>query len=691
MFLKLSDVKKCLLIPVFILLAWGSLSAQEPVKRSEIIENLKGVPYYIHFVNSGETLTAIAAAYQVSAAEITRLNPEIAGGLKVNQVIKIPVSKQAGQASAEKIPAGKPDLPENNTAVGKRHTIEPKETWFGIARMYQIPVKDLIAANPGIDTLRIGMQIAIPEVADSKPLPSRDGYVLHEVKAGETLYSISKYYSVTIDEIEKSNSGISSGLKAGQFIYVPEKKNTETGTGQTPVLQEPQKYLVHTVKRKETLYSIARQYNLEIGDILKANPEIHGQIRKNDQLMIPVPVVKQQAEPMASPVQEAVKQEPTRGDENQPCNPGVSKDHRYTVALLIPFMLEEADSIVISDPSELRMPSEYHSLDFIEFYEGALLAIDSLSRAGMQVRVLVFDADAGEQVSKTRTILTNPEMAAVDLIIGPFFARSFELVSDFAASHSIPVVNPLSQRAEILDSNPYVFKVQPSAWSQYNATAAYISENYPDANVVIVRRNTDENSSMASLLKTGLDKNSGGSLAVKDVVYNPLSDAGIFSNLAEKKKNVILLLTSDKALLPALLRKINDAREKYNITLFGLPEWEDLEIDHRYLLNLDTHLYRPWFVDYSREPVKKFVESFNGRYKTDPGLDKGAFLGYDITLFFLNMLYNYGTGFTNCLGYAGGDALSTRFNFRKKAGGGYENTASSVYVLKDYKRVLVNR
>ncbi|NTW24985.1 MAG: LysM peptidoglycan-binding domain-containing protein [Lentimicrobium sp.] len=702
-------MKRIFFLIVLNLVIATSLSAQEQkVKRSDIIENLKGQPYYMHFVGNGETLQAIADAYGISPIEIIKSNPEIADGLKVNQVIKIPAKSSVSVAEKQAEPQATVDnnnAPKPREASGKTHTIEPKETWYGISRLYQVPVKDLISANPGIDTLKIGMQISIPEVATGNQQPVTNANIQHTVQAQETLYGISKKYNVSIDDLYKNNPGLSEGLKTGQVLNITEKKEETPVEVEKPVVKEPttttqqkpqivdsQPYKEHTVARKETLYSIAKKYGVEVSDILNANPGLTGEIKKNQVLRIPVPkTAPVEVKPVVIP-DDVVKAEPEKEQASMiECSPGRNKNQQYKVALLIPFMLEETDSIVTMDPTSLKLPDDYKSFDFIQFYEGALLAIDSLSRAGMNLKVLVFDVDAGDHVSKTRRILSNPEMAGIDLIIGPFFVRSFELVAEFAASHSIPIINPLSQRSEILSDNPYVYKVQPSPWSQYNETARYIADTYSGANVLILRRNQEENSSMAASLKSALEKHGNGAISIKEAIYSQTYDAGLFNNMVAGKKNIVLVLTSDKALLPALMRKMNDSRGKYDITLFGLPEWENLEIDSHYLLNLNTHLYNGWFVDYSHKSVRNFVSSFTDRYKTDPELEQLAFLGYDISLFFMGNLFNYGRDFSKCLDSIDHKGLSTSFSFWKTESGGYENSAASVYELKDYKRRVVNR
>lgn len=703
------DVKRLTLLITGCLLFVFLLTAQaQKITKSDIIETYKGVPCYIHFVRDGETLAEISRVYNVTDAEIVGLNPYIKDGLQPNQVIKIPVKSgmpTRDKAETSALDSAEPVAPKATHAGNRLHTIEPKETWYGLSRIYEVPVKELLAANPGVDTLRIGMQVIIPEKAASAnetiaPLAdnsitvksAKEGYALHKVLAHETLYSLSRTFGITVEELQRLNPELAGGLKAEQLIYVPLQKEQTQAVVPIPQKQPQATYKEHKVERKETLYSISKKYEISISDLLKANPGLGGSLRKGDIVKIPQQNQVEEAKPEVVqqneiPAVESTKVKPA----GQPCSPSADQDKELRIALLIPFQLEETDSIAIVDPVELKLPSAYESLDFIQFYEGAMLAVDSLKNAGLHCKLYVYDADAGEHVSKMRRIISNDGLSTMDLIIGPFFSKSFEMAADYAASHSIPIVNPLSQRSEILKDNPYVFKAQPSLWTQYNETARYIADKYADANVIILRRNSEENKSMAAVLHTAIGKHSSGAVNPKDLIYSESHDAGLMKSMVAGRKNVIFMLTADKALLPALLRNLNDDREKYDITVFGLPEWENMDLDVSYMLNLDTHLFSPWFVDYTKPDVYRFVERFRENYKTEPGQTELAYLGYDLSFFFIRSLMNYGRDFQECLSHAAHNGLSTGFRFWKTESGGYENTATSVYRLKDYKRYLVNR
>ncbi|MDY0102970.1 MAG: LysM peptidoglycan-binding domain-containing protein [Lentimicrobium sp.] len=676
-----------------------AIYAQEGgIKRSRVIETYKGKKYYIHFVDEGQTLYAIARAYEVSAEQIKQINPESGESLKLNQMLMIPFlevdgPKQTVVSTEDKddkkvlIIASTDQQLQKDSSRLIQHTVVPKETWYALSRQYKVPVQEIISINPGVDTLKIGMTVFIPHAkAAVADLPPRPGYYAYQVASQETLYGIASQQNLTIEQLVTINPVLKEGLKAGQWIYLPGKENEETA-------QTSSDFVRHEVQRRETLYSISKQYNIEIKDILQVNPGMDGRLRKNDIILIPN---KKKSKAVDKPVQdavvhgrdinlEAVTPRPVRTGNctNQP------HDQVFNVALLIPFQLNYTDSISMGEAGSLKSPSEYRSFDFIQFYEGALIAADDAADEGLKVKLHVFDADAGNGTYKINQLLSSASLKNMDLIIGPFFVNSFEKIAEFAKDHKIPIVNPLSQRSEILDDNPFVIKMQPSMWSVYSNTARKIVEAYPEAHFTLMRRNDAENSSMASVFQSALSKVIADPGQLHEIVYSQEHETGLIKTLVAGKQNVIFMLTSDKALIPALLRRLNDVQEKYNITVVGLTDWQDMEMDLNYLNNLNGHFFSPWFVDYSSPQVLRFIGEFRRRYEGEPEQVRYAYHGYDFTRYFLDAMYNYGPDFLNCITEIHEPMLSSDFRFYEVPSGGYENTGVAVYKLNNFKMELL--
>jgi LysM repeat protein len=155
------------------------------------------------------------------------------------------------------------------------HRVEQKETLFSISRKYGVALIAVVESNPSASSgMEIGALIKVPYTPNNRTKTSEG--IIHRVGAKETLYSISKQYGVTIDEIKSWNNLTSNGLNLGQELLiknkVPEKGTSATGSTSTttsastpPVNTSSQQ--THTVVAQETMYAISRKYGITVQQI----------------------------------------------------------------------------------------------------------------------------------------------------------------------------------------------------------------------------------------------------------------------------------------------------------------------------------------------------------------------------------------------------------------------------------------
>ncbi len=117
-------------------------------------------------------------------------------------------------------------------------------------------------------------------IKDSTGVEKRDGktFIVHKVDPKETLYSIARKYHVAVKDIKDNNEG-ADNLSIGQTLYIPYTepvKASAAPSGKT-----------HTVEAKETLYSIAKKYNVSVDELKKANPDAANGLKVGQPLVIP--------------------------------------------------------------------------------------------------------------------------------------------------------------------------------------------------------------------------------------------------------------------------------------------------------------------------------------------------------------------------------------------------------------------
>lgn len=183
----------------------------------------------VYTVKMGDTAYSIATAHNLKVEDIYRLNPGVENGIKAGQEIKLPAAKEAQQSI---------NGTANNSNL-QTHEIVAKETLYSVSQKYGTTVYELLRVNPGLSesTFNIGRVINIPtgtpvEVVEVSPSQvdavfAKSTLFRHTVGKKETLYSISKKYNCSIDDILRLNPSVKdTGLKEGSVIVVPSSSAT---------------------------------------------------------------------------------------------------------------------------------------------------------------------------------------------------------------------------------------------------------------------------------------------------------------------------------------------------------------------------------------------------------------------------------------------------------------------------------
>ncbi len=453
-------------------------------------------------------------------------------------------------------------------------------------------------------------------------------------------------------------------------------------------------FFIHQVKKGQTLYSISKAYNVTMEDVIAANPEIKKGLKANQTLLIPAPEAEIHVE-LPTLIEPSVMDPPiveeyaqpledtfnTLGESTSklPCGKGQdSKKEVYNVALMMHLFLNEADSINTRGPSQKEIDS-YNSLRYIQFYEGFLLAVDSLRKIGLNLNLYVYSLEPNP--SATYALLKKPEMAEMDLIVGMLFNRNFEIVSSWARDRQIPIVSPISERESQVEGNPMVIKLRPSYTSEGIALAEFLANSHRFTHTLLIRSWEEEGKKMADQIYAncqalGLD-------------IEAVSQDDLIGKLNRGVENIVVVVSQQKSFVMNVLSQLNADTDGYQFTVFGLPRWDQFDgIDYQYLEKAGAHIFVPSWIDYNDPTVKRIVILFRDEYKTDP--ESLAFQGYDVAWYFLNALKQYGTEFYNCLTEISIRPLQTFYKFRQMNGDGWENHHWELFRYDNYTRMPLN-
>lgn len=536
------------------------------------------------------------------------------------------------------------------------HTIEKGQNLYSISSMYNVTTADIARLNPGCeDKIYAGQTIKIPKVK-----ASQKGETFHTIQAGETLYKLTTLYHVTAKAICEANPGLSAeNFRIGQVIRIPLEEDKTATTTQTPVekptIQGPVQSKckeMHKVSRKETAFSVSREYGISEQQLIAANPELKDGMKKGQFLCIPYPTAT-----VLQPIQkEDIYVTPPSDNELFRKSKETPKEiSTIKAALLLPFQEDK------------RM---------VEYYEGFLMAVDSLKRTGTSIDLYVYDC--GKDNASLNTILTKNEMKKMDVIFGPMHQQQIHPLSTFAQKNNIRLVVPFSPKGEEVFNNPIVYQINTPQSYLYSEVYEHFTRQFPNANVIFIESaSTDKEK--AEFIKGLKQELKSKGISMKTVGENATKET-MKAALQSNKENIFIPTSGSNVMLikilPQLTMLVRDTPEQ-NIHLFGYPEWQTYTREHlETFFELDTYFYSSFYTNTLFPAAVQFTNAYNKWYGKDLSskYPNYAMLGFDTGFFFLKGLSHYGSELENNLSKMNITPIQTGFKFdRVNNWGGFIN------------------
>ena len=611
-----------------------------------------------HKVEKGETISQIAIKYNVTPYDIYQLNPDALSGLKPNSVLLIPKSngkqKVAVQAKA------------NAKAI--THEVAPKETLYGIEKKYGVSDEALKQANPFLekDGLQIGQILTIPSGIGQKNTSSvQTKAVYHDVLPKETKYSIAKKYGITIEELEKKNPEIVTNLPIGYKLIIkgtpetsrPKEDKTVTvvEAKKEIVKASPEKvstavnYLNYTVKPKETLYSLSKMVGMSQEELITLNPALSQGVVEGMILKVPATI----SIPQETKKEYAVISKKSNG--------------RKKLVLLLPFNISKIEGDTVNSTA-MRLKKDKFLNMTLDFYAGALVAIDSAKQLGLAIDVSVFDSQETKNTSNIAAIIKENNLENSDAIIGPFYQSNVEKTAELLSANQVPVISPLSKDTGNSFSN--MLQTIPSAIAVKNAMFDFMRAK--NGNIIAVVDKKKE--SVIQFIKENH----------KDVKFSALTANGgvsaenLKSLFVKDKINYVVMETGNTGMIKSTMGTMLGAMAAYKVQLVILEPNETLDTDEISFVNL-TKL-KLMYPSVTRENESPEALVFEKEFKKKNKIYPSAFAtrGFDIT-FDTMMRLSQDKKYQETVDNTATEQVDNKFEFYKKEDGGYIN--KGVYIL----------
>ena len=370
---------------------------------------------------------------------------------------------------------------------------------------------------------------------------------------------------------------------------------------------------LHQVEKGETLWGIAHRYGVAEEAILKANPEIKkNKVKKGMLLVIPPAEVPSIEMP---PVVEEVAPEPV--------------DLTLRVGVLLP----------LEDKNE-------RAAKLVEFYQGLLMAVDSVKSEGADVEVYAYHS--GTTAEAMQEVLRHDALKQMSLIFGPADAAQIAPLANFCQTNGVRLVLPFANNFD-LSGQPLVYAATAGYAMVQQDAARMIAQRYPERNYVVL--NTNNADTRGNQFVTALREE----LSAKGIAMRSLNiegdDFAIEAALNQFRQNCIVPDNTNIRTLNVLFSRLSAfcaEHPEYKISVQGYPEWQTYTSSQLLdFYKFDTYIYSPYYRNPLLAQTEDFEQRFSANFRHPQSLTfpRYGMMGFDMGYYFLHGLRQLGHNF----------------------------------------------
>lgn len=445
---------------------------------------------------------------------------------------------------------------------------------------------------------------------------------------------------------------------------------------------------MHKVKRKETIFGIAKDYGLTVDELIRANPEMNTpgyELKKGDFIFIPFSAAEQ-----AQRQQNGMQ----NGNQNNP----IQATRTVSVEQLAKANGQNTDTDIRNRAIRVGVMLPLHDVDgdgrrMVEYYRGMLLACDSLKKNGVSVDVHAWNVNIDADIRQT---LLDPAAAKCDIIFGPLYTKQMAPLSDFVRTYGIKLVIPFSISGNDVQQNPNIYQVYQTPADINEATIQQFLERFAAHHTVFIDCN--DSTSQKGVFTMNLRR----IMDARGIAYNVTnlnsSDDAFSKAFSRTEPNIVILNTGRSPELNSTLRRLDRLTSQVpglGISLFGYTDWlMYTKVYQEYFHKYDTYIPSTFY----RDPNSYKTLSIEGQYKRWFGnemmyaLPRFGLTGFDQAYFFLSGLHERGKAFNATKAESSHKPIQTMFNFKRAAkGGGMQNRQLTfVHYATNHSIVLIN-
>ena len=423
-----------------------------------------------------------------------------------------------------------------------------------------------------------------------------------------------------------------------------------------PVMAQTNKWRdIYKAKKKDTLFGIAKKYDITLVELMDANPDMKKEgyeLKKGDMIFIPFEKTEAQKAEEAKKAAEAEKL--------KLYGPNDVRNRAIRVGVMLPLHNVDGDG--------RRM---------VEFYRGILMACDTLKKQGISTEIFAWNVPIDADIRQT---LLEKNADNCDIIFGPLYTKQVNALSEFCRTYNIKMVIPFSINGRTVDTNPQIFQVYQSVSKLNNDAINAFLERFPNHHPVFVDCN--DSTSQKGIFTKGLREQLDAK-GVKYSITNLKSPDDAFARaFSTSQPNVVILNTARSPQLNSTLARLNAIRAgtpTLKISMYGYTEWlMYTRVYTEYFHKYDAYIPTTFYYNAKSTLTQQLESKYKQWFKIDmqQSLPRFALTGYDQANFFLKGLHQHGVDFKGTKAQNVYSHVQTPLNFKQtNAMGGMQNEA----------------
>ena len=559
------------------------------------------------------------------------------------------------------------------------HTVSKGQTLYSISRMYEVSVNDIIALNPECaNKLAIGNKLKIAQKNKTSNINKNDEQRYHTIQPGETLYRLGQKYGITPQEICAANPGLSIGnFRAGEVILIP-----RTQTVQHPVA--PTQLQTETINTNET--NIRTTHKVEKGETLYSLARRYGitedellaanpEIKKNKLKRKSIIAIPYSKQELAHKAEQE-KKKTEKEQSNAEIFRKIEEENKNRQEQ------EDALKVAVVLPFMLGTYSPTEQTRMVEYYEGFLMAVERLKQYGYSFEINTYDS--GKESNSLTPLLDSGKLDDANIIFGALYPSHNKQLAQFAKKKEIPLVIPFTSKEDEIFRNPMVYVVNTMQSYFFSEVIDHFTRNFSGANVIFIENDNSNKKEFINTLKKNLDKNkqSHTTLSMELFTGQDPDFLSIKAAMKSDRKNIFIPTSGSETTLssllaPMLLMKNDTINELPEFTIFGYPEWQIYASNMQSkMYEVGTYFYTSFFSHASFAETARFQQSYTDWYSRmyQNIYPRYSMLGYDTGYYFLLAASKYGKAMGDNINNVSFTPIQTGFKFeRVNNWGGFVN------------------